>query len=153
MLWKFILSRVILPGSPASDANRLDDIDANLTDVNEEENKEPERAVDPVERWKWRIWRAQWAQEGHRDCCICGHNFGSCCLPECSIKRSVPTDKRTRREKQKPEDRQAKVHTSVSIHSKPGEAGDQVCKQSPSVHWKVKRERKNTVNMWRGTSA
>lgn len=37
------------PGAPASDANALDDIDAKLTDVDEEEDEEAEGAVTPAQ--------------------------------------------------------------------------------------------------------
>lgn len=36
------------PCSPASDANSLQDVDAELTDIDEEEDKEAERTVAPV---------------------------------------------------------------------------------------------------------
>ncbi len=41
---------VFSPGAPTTDANTLDNVDAKLTNVHEEENKEPERAVTPAER-------------------------------------------------------------------------------------------------------
>lgn len=41
---------VFSPGAPSSDAHTLDDIDAKLTDVHEEEHKESERAVAPAHR-------------------------------------------------------------------------------------------------------
>lgn len=43
---------VFSPGAPTTDANTLDNVDAKLTDVHEEENKESERAVAPAEREK-----------------------------------------------------------------------------------------------------
>lgn len=36
------------PGAPTGDANALDDVDAKLTDVDEEEDKEAEGAVAPA---------------------------------------------------------------------------------------------------------
>lgn len=36
------------PGAPASDADALQNVDAELTDVHEEEEEKPERTVTPV---------------------------------------------------------------------------------------------------------
>lgn len=44
------LRLVFLPSAPTSDADALHDVDAELTDVHEEEDEEPERAVAPAER-------------------------------------------------------------------------------------------------------
>lgn len=43
------------PGTPSSDANTLEDVDTELTDVHEEENEKSEGAVNPAEREKHRI--------------------------------------------------------------------------------------------------
>lgn len=40
---------VFSPGAPAGDAHALDDVDAELTDVHEEEHKEAEGAVAPAQ--------------------------------------------------------------------------------------------------------
>lgn len=44
------VGRVSSPGSPTGDADALQNVDAKLTDVHEEEEKEPERTVAPAER-------------------------------------------------------------------------------------------------------
>lgn len=41
---------VASPCAPTADPNTLDDVDAKLADVHEEENKEPKRAVAPANR-------------------------------------------------------------------------------------------------------
>lgn len=49
-MWHACLSRLVLsPGAPAGDAHALDDVDAKLTDVDEEEDKEAEGAVAPAD--------------------------------------------------------------------------------------------------------
>ncbi len=40
------------PGSPTSDANGLQHMDTKLANIDEEEYKEPKRAVTPTEREK-----------------------------------------------------------------------------------------------------
>lgn len=41
---------VFSPGAPPSDADTLENVDAKLTDVHEEESKKPEWAVTPAGR-------------------------------------------------------------------------------------------------------
>ena len=43
---------VFSPGAPPGDADTLQDVDAELTDVHEEESEEPEGAVTPAGREK-----------------------------------------------------------------------------------------------------
>ena len=40
----------VSPRAPTGDSNTLDNVDAELADVHEEENEESERAVTPAER-------------------------------------------------------------------------------------------------------
>lgn len=42
-------------GAPTGDADTLEDVDAKLTDVHEEENKKPERTVTPESSIKWSV--------------------------------------------------------------------------------------------------
>lgn len=63
----------------------------------------------------------------------------NCRLPERSIKRSVPTDERTRREENEPEDGQAEVHPAHRVHAEPGQAAHHVGEQRPRVNCSMSR--------------
>ncbi len=139
---------VFSPGAPTSDADTLDDVDAELTDVHEEENKEPEWAVTPTETEKKAHWHHKQHNSGAFYSCI-QHKKHLCRLPKCSIKRSVPADEWTRREEHRPEDGQAEVDPTCSVHAEPGHAAHKVSEQRPCVNyaWEKKRE-KWAVSVW-----
>lgn len=67
LLWcKIVVFRVSFdlffsPGAPTSDANTLENVDAELTDVDKEEHEEPEWAVTPADGDKKAdIWTTRW---------------------------------------------------------------------------------------------
>lgn len=65
---KFYLS----PGSPAADANCLQDVNAKLTDINKEEDEEAERTVAPVMGTEKKVVRPEQRQENSSVSYPCG---------------------------------------------------------------------------------
>lgn len=122
----------ISPGAPTSDANTLDNVDTKLTDVHEEEQKEPEGAVAPAEKEE----KKRVMNKHSRGALAFGkpRRKHLSCSPERSIQGSVPADERAWCEKYKPEDGQAKVHATLGVHAEPGHAAHQVGEQRPRVN-------------------
>lgn len=133
------------PGAPPRDADTLQDVDAKLTDVHEEEHEEPEGAVTPAERENKQDMNNS---EGVYYVNISGKWKCSCRLPECSVKRSVPADERTRCEEQEPEDGQAEVNATTWVHTEPGQAAHQVRQQRPRVNWAGRRKKSSKCLSW-----
>lgn len=121
------------PGAPVGDAHALDDVDAKLADVDEEEDKEAEGAVAPAQgeggekadavsrRLTLKLFSRARRRAGHVS-------------PERSVEWPVPADERARREEQEPEDGEAEVHAPAGVHAEPGQAAHQVGQQRPSVN-------------------
>lgn len=124
------------PGAPAGDAHALDDVDAKLTDVDEEEDKEAEGAVTPAQGEG--VGETDVVSDPSSQIVLWSSEEGGTCggvSPERSVEWPVPADERARREEQEPEDGEAEVYPATAVHAEPGQAAHQVGQQRPSVNW------------------
>lgn len=101
-------------------------MNAKLTDIHEEEDKEAERTVAPVRESEKKMVRANTGEKA------AGLDSGR--SPECPVQRSVPADEGTGGEEQEPEHGQAKVHPVRRVHAEPGQAAKHVHEERAGVN-------------------